>query len=59
MAQLQKMYGGNDWGDWTDAQIDAALEEINRESDAMMPLALAEERAAPTPHQLELLPREG
>ena len=54
IAQLQKMYGGNDW---TDEQIDAALEEIDRECNAIMPLAPAKKRAAPTPRQLELFPR--
>jgi hypothetical protein len=34
MAQLKKMYGGTDWGDWTDAQIDIALEEMEREASA-------------------------
>ena len=48
------MFGGNDW---TDAQIDAALDEIDRESDAMMmQRIMARERPAPEPQQLELFP---
>jgi hypothetical protein len=52
IAQLQKMFGGNAW---TDEQIDAALDEIDREEDAIF-LAMAKQRAAPTPQQLELFP---
>jgi hypothetical protein len=51
-GQLQKMFGGNDW---TDAQIDAALDEIDREEDAMF-LATVKQRTAPEPQQLELFP---
>ena len=48
------MFGGNDW---TDAQIDAALDEIDRESDAMMmQRIMARERPAPELQQLELFP---
>lgn len=57
MAQLQKMYGSNDGRDWTDKQIDAALDEINREDEAIF-LAWAKQRAAPEPQQLELFPRD-
>ena len=31
MARLQKMYGGNAGRGWTDAQIDAAIDELDRE----------------------------
>jgi hypothetical protein len=55
IAQLQKMYGSNGGRDWTDAQIDAALDAIDRECDAIF-LAMAKRRAAPTPRQLELFP---
>jgi hypothetical protein len=30
MVELQKTYGGSNWGDWTDDQIDAALEQISK-----------------------------
>jgi hypothetical protein len=30
IIQLRKMYGGNDWDDWTEYQIDAAIEEMDR-----------------------------
>ena len=53
IARLQKMYGGNDW---TDEQIGAALDEIDRETDAMMQRAMARVRTAPEPQQLELFP---
>jgi hypothetical protein len=53
IAQLQKMFGGNDW---TDAQIDAALDEIDRETDAMEQRVMARVRPAPEPQQLELFP---
>ena len=36
MARLQKMYGGNAGRDWTDAQIDAAIDELDRENDAKL-----------------------
>ena len=49
------MYGSNGGRDWTDAQIDAALDAIDRECDAIF-LAMAKRRAAPTPRQLELFP---
>jgi hypothetical protein len=53
VGQLQKMFGGNDW---TDAQIDAALDEIDRETDAMEQRVMARVRPAPEPQQLELFP---
>jgi hypothetical protein len=54
VGQLQKMFGGNDW---TDAQIDAALDEIDRETDAMEQRIMARLRPAPEPpQQLELFP---
>ena len=54
VGQLQKMFGGNDW---TDAQIDAALDEIDRETDAMEQRVMARLRPAPEPlQQLELFP---
>ena len=58
IAQLRKMYGSNGGRDWTDAQIDAALDEIDREEDAIF-LAWAKKYAAPEPpqpQQLELFP---
>jgi hypothetical protein len=58
VAQLQKMYGGTGRPDWTDEQIDAALEEIDREADAIMLRVAARTRAAPTPRQLELFPHD-
>jgi hypothetical protein len=47
MARLRKMYGGNDWRDWTDAQIDAAIVELSYEQvDARIKQRVAEmERA--------------
>jgi hypothetical protein len=33
VARLHKMYGGNDW---TDDQVEAATDEIDRESDALL-----------------------
>jgi hypothetical protein len=48
IAQLQKMYGSNDGRDWTDEQIDAVLDEIDRENEAIF-LAWAKQRAAPEP----------
>jgi hypothetical protein len=55
IAQLQKMYGDNNGRDWTDEQIDAALDEIDREEDAMF-VATVKQRTAPEPQQLELFP---
>ena len=55
IAQLKKMYGGNNGRDWTDEQIDVALDAIDREEDATF-LAWAKQRAAPEPQQLELFP---
>jgi hypothetical protein len=51
VAQLKKMFGGNDW---KDEQIDTALDEIDRETDAMMRRALVRVRPAPEPQQLAL-----
>jgi hypothetical protein len=32
LERLRKKYGGDDWDDWTEEQIDEAIEEHNREN---------------------------
>ena len=57
MARLQKKYGGTGWRDWTDAQIDVAFDEIDREEAAAFTRRIAAmTRPAAEPQQLELFP---
>jgi|ERR1700761_1164964 hypothetical protein len=57
MARLRKMYGGTGWRDWTDAQIDVAFDEVDREETAaFLRRAAARARPVPEPQQLELFP---
>ena len=57
VAQLQKMYGGDGRRDWTDEQIDAAIDELDREGTATFLRWAAKLRAdPPPPQQLELFP---
>jgi hypothetical protein len=56
VAQLQKMYGDGR-RDWTDEQIDAAIDELDREGTATFLRWAAKLRAdPPPPQQLELFP---